>query len=81
MSLSSKDEKGYLKVTDTADGLAVVTKKAHADELAAVYRQHGVRCRREPDVGPGEDALRFAWGEDRAQVEQLLDAYKSAPGS
>lgn len=81
MSLPPKNEKEYLEITESGAGMSLVGQKAHTNELSALYRQYGVRCRVDPDVAPGQDALRFAWGEDKAQIQEILDGYKSAKGS
>lgn len=81
MSLPTKNEKEYLEVTEANGTLALVGKKVHTDELAILFRQYGLRCHRDVDVRPDEDALRFAPGEDRAQIEKILNAYKNAKGS
>ncbi len=79
MTLPKKDEKGYLEIAPRADGFAVVAAKQHAAELAALFLQYGVRCERRE--GPDEDELRFPVGVDRAQVQEILDGYKTAKGS
>jgi len=79
MTLPKKDEKGYLEIARRDGGFAIVADKQHAGELAALFLQYGVSCERRE--GPAEDELRFPAGMDLAQVQQILDGYKTAKGS
>jgi hypothetical protein len=79
MTLPKKDEKGYLEIVTRDDGFAIVADKQHASELAALFLQYGSSCERRE--GPAEDELRFPAGMDRAQVQEILDGYKTAKGS
>ncbi len=79
MSLPPKNEKGYLEITDRPDGLAVAALKAHATDLEALFRQHGLACRREE--GAEQDTLVFDAGTDRGKVEEVLTGYEEAKGS
>ena len=81
MSLPGRNTKDYLGVEDTGRGLVIRARKEDADALAAQFLQHGMSCQREPDGAGGRDALRFPEGMDREQVEQILEAYKTAKGS
>jgi len=81
MSLPKKAPKAYLHIEPAERGFVIVAKKDDADVLAAHFLQHGISCHRETDVSSGEDVLQFFDGVDRAQVEQILDAYITAKGS
>jgi hypothetical protein len=81
MTLPSRNAKDYLTVDETATGLSVVARKPHADELQALFAQHGVACERETDVGLGEDQLRFDGTVNRFQAGDILESYKQAKGS
>jgi hypothetical protein len=79
MSLPPKNEKGYLEITDRPDGFAITALQGHAAELEALFRQHGLACRREE--GAEQDTLVFDDGTDRRKVEEVLTGYEEAKGS
>jgi hypothetical protein len=79
MSLPPKNEKGYLEITDRPDGFSITARKEHANDLAPLFRQHGLACRREE--GAEQDTLVFDAGTDRAKVEEVLTGYGEAKGS
>jgi hypothetical protein len=81
MSLPMKNEKAYLQLTDSGRGLVIAGAKGHAAELAALFTQRGIPCRRETDTGPDEDTLVFGDGADAAALTEILEAYKDAKGS
>jgi hypothetical protein len=81
MSLPTKEPKGYLTLVDEPKGYSIRAKKEDADALAALYLQYGVSCHRQPDAGPGEDALQFFEGVPRAEIARVLEGYKNAKGS
>ena len=81
MSLPGKNEKGYLGVVGSAQGLVIYGRPQHVGELLALYAQYGVACRREAEARPGQDALRFDAGADRARVDEVLESYMGAKGS
>jgi hypothetical protein len=79
MSIGTKNEKCYLEIADGPDGFSIRARKRHGAELEALFRQHGVPCRRED--GPVMDALVFAGNADRHKVEEVLTGYEAAKGS
>ena len=79
MSLPPKNEKGYLKVIDRPDGLAITALKGHAAVLETLFRQHGLTCQLEG--GAEQDTLVFDTDTDRRKVEEVLTGYKQATGS
>jgi hypothetical protein len=81
MSLPTRNDKDYLEITSTWTGFSIVAQKKHADELEPLFAQRGLSCRRQADVRPGEDALRFGKKTNRSQVQTILDAYKQVKGS
>jgi hypothetical protein len=81
MTLPTRNDKDYLTFTEALTGFFIAARRPHAVELEALFHQHGLPCQREADVGLGEDTLRFDASADRAQVETLLESYKTAKGS
>lgn len=81
MSLPKKAEKGYLQVDRAADGLSVAGLPEHVEDLEALFKQHGLPCRRGPATADGMEALQFGPEADAAKVTEVLEAYKTAKGS
>lgn len=81
MSLPPKSEKGYLELKKTGNGSSISGKKEHLSELATLYGQYDVPCRRGTEGNPEEDVLFFDQGVDQRQVQQILEAYRDAKGS
>jgi len=81
MTLPTRNSKHYLHVIDTLSGCTILALEQHAAELEALFGQRGLSCRREADVHPGTDALRFYNEADRAKVREVLESYKQAKGS
>jgi hypothetical protein len=81
MSLPKKEEKAYLKITESGEGHTILAKPEDGDALAALFLQYGMSCERRRDREPGQDALVLPPGMNRAQAETLLDGYKNAKGS
>jgi hypothetical protein len=81
MSLPKKEEKSYLEIMPRERGFAILAEKQYASELAALFLQYGISCERRQDLWPGEDELCFLPGTNQAEVQQVLDGYKSAKGS
>jgi len=81
MSLPSKNEKGYLEVSQSESGFAIVGKKEHTSELALLYGQNGIGCHRESAGGPEEERLRFERDVTQAQLQEGLESYQNAQGS
>jgi hypothetical protein len=79
MSIAPKNEKGYIEITDRAEGFSVTAQKRHAGELEALFRQHGIPCTRE--AGAEGDTLVFEAGTDRHKIEEILVGYEAAKGS
>jgi hypothetical protein len=69
-----------LTILGDGTGFSIVARKPHADELQALFAQHGVAYDRKADEGFGRDLLWFD-AADRRQVEQVLESYKLAKGS
>jgi hypothetical protein len=80
MSIGTKNEKCYLEIADRPDGFSIRARKRHAGELEALFRQHGIPCRRVHD-GPELDTLVFDAKADRPKVEEVLTGYEGAKGS
>jgi hypothetical protein len=80
MSIGTKNEKCYLEVADGPDGFSIRARKRHAAELEALFRQHGIPCRR-LHAGPEADTLVFNGTADRRKVEEVLTGYEGAKGS
>jgi len=81
MTLPKKDEKGYLQVQRAADRPSIVGQSQHIAELAALFEQHGIGCRRVPATPGTEDMLLFDPDADMAALKGILEAYQSAKGS
>jgi hypothetical protein len=79
MSIGTKNEKSYIKITDRPDGFAITALKRHATELEPLFGQYGIACRRE--TGPESDTLVFDGGADRGRIEEILTGYEGAKGS
>lgn len=80
MTLPAKAEKGYLELEQSRDGLVIIGKKQHTDELASILEQYRIPFQRAP-AHADEDTLRIERDVDQAQVQELLDAYKNVKGS
>jgi hypothetical protein len=81
MPLPKKDEKGYLKIVDSEEAFAIVARKEDVGALAALFLQHGISFHRKPVKDLAEEILHFPKGMERAQVESVLEGYKTAKGS
>jgi hypothetical protein len=81
MTLPSRNEKDYLEIKSTWTGFSIQAQKRHADELEPLFAQRGLPCRRQAGTRPGEEALRFDNGIDRAKVSELIQGYKEVKGS
>ena len=79
MTLPKKEEKGYLGIQDSKKGFVIVAKKEDAEALAALFLQYGISCERKQ--GKTEVTFQFLEGMQRAQVETVLEGYKTARGS
>jgi hypothetical protein len=78
MTLPKKEEKGYLEIQDSKKGLVIAAKKEDADALAALFLQYGMTCERKQLEGKSEVTFQFPEGMERAQVEAVLEGYKTA---
>jgi hypothetical protein len=81
MTLPKKEEKGYLQVECSERGSSIAGQSEHIYELAAIFRQRGIPCWREPSTQAGQEALRFNPDADVAAIQVVLEAYASAKGS
>jgi hypothetical protein len=79
MTLPKKEEKGYLEIQDTGKGLAIVANKEDAGALAALFVQHGISSERKQTKG--KVTFQFPKGLKRAEIESVLEGYKTAKGS
>jgi hypothetical protein len=80
MTLPKKEEKQYLKIQDARKGFVLVARKEDAGALAALFLQYGISCERKAK-GRTEVTFQFPQGMERAQVESVLEGYKTAKGS
>ena len=81
MTLPKKERKGYLKIECTEDCPSIAGQSEHIAELAWLFEQRGIPCRRGPGTQAGEEALRFQPDADWRTVKDILEAYQSAKGS
>ncbi len=81
MSLPKKEEKGYLQIDHSTEGLSVAGLPEHVAELEPLFTQHGVPCRRGPATPDGMETLLLGPQADAAKAGEVLDAYKTAKGS
>jgi hypothetical protein len=81
MSLPRGDEKSYLEITPAEGGFTIHAEGQHAGELQALFRQHGINCRLQPEMPAAERELVFSRDVDVVQAREILDAYKYAKGS
>jgi len=80
MTLPKKEEKSYLEVVPRTEGFAIIADKQCASELAVLFLQYGISCERR-QVTPGADELLFLAATNKAEVQRILDGYKSPKGS
>ena len=81
MTLPKKEEKGYLEIQDAEKGFVIVAKKEDAGALAALFLQYGISCQRQQAKSTDDVTFQFPQGMERAQVESVLEGYKTAKGS
>jgi hypothetical protein len=81
MTLPKKEEKRYLEIKESRKGLVLVARKEDAGALAALFLQYGISCERKQTKGTTEVTFQFPKGMERAQVESVLEGYKTAKGS
>jgi hypothetical protein len=81
MTLPKKEEKGYLEIRDSKNGFVIVAKKEDAEALAAIFLQYGISCERKQTEGKTEVTFQFPEGMERAQIETILEGYKTTRGS
>ena len=79
MTLPKKEEKGYLEIQDTGKGFTIVAKKEDAGALAALFVQYGITCERKQSRG--KVTFQFPKSLKRAEIESVLEGYKTAKGS
>jgi len=81
MPLPKKAEKGYLQILRFEDRPRIVGQSEHVGELAALFEQRGIGCRRAPATSVAEEMLLFDPDADMAALKEILEAYQSARGS
>jgi hypothetical protein len=81
MTLPKKTEKGYLQVQRFEGRPSIVGQGEHVAELAALFEQHGICCKRAPAPLAVEEMLLFDPDADVAAIEEILQSYQSARGS
>lgn len=81
MTLPKHAEKGYLEVGHAGGRPLIRGQKKHLDELAPLFAQNGMPCRREAAEAEDEETLLFEQAIDEAKVKELLEAYKNAKRS
>jgi hypothetical protein len=81
MTLPKKAEKGYLHVQRAENRPSIVGQSTHIAELAALFEQRGIGCRRAPAPSAAEEMLLFDPDADMAALKEILEAYQSAKGS
>ena len=80
MTLPKKAEKEYLQVQRFEGRPSIVGQREHVGELAALFEQHGIGCRRASATPAAEDMLLFDPGADVVAIRylQLRDAATAA---
>ena len=81
MTLPKKAEKGYLQIQRFEGRPRIVGQREHVAELAALFEQHGIGCRRASATRAAEEMLLFDTEADVVAIEELLQSYQSARGS
>jgi hypothetical protein len=81
MTLPKKAEKEYLQVQRFEGRPSIVGQREHVAELAALFEQHGIGCRRASATPAAEEVLLFDPGADVVAIEEILQSYQSARGS
>jgi hypothetical protein len=81
MTLPKKEEKSYLKVERPEDRPSITGLGEHVAELAPLFEQRGIACRRTPAAQAGAETLLFEPDADVATLREILEAYQSAKGS
>jgi hypothetical protein len=80
MTLPNVNEKRFLEIEDHEGGFTITADPQQADELLALFTQHGIPCRKE-DVGPGKQVLIFDSPAEREAAAEVLEGYTLAKGS
>jgi len=79
MTLPKKEEKSYLEIQETSKGFILTARKEDAGALAALFLQYGISCDRK--AAKGKVTFQFPKAIQRAQIESVLEGYKTAKGS
>jgi hypothetical protein len=80
MSLPGVNEKRFLEIEDCDGGFFITVEPPQAEELLALFVQHGIPCRKEV-AGPGKLKLVFDSPAEREAAAEVLDGYTQAKGS
>jgi hypothetical protein len=80
MTLPTGNKKRFLEVEDRAGGFSITADAQHADELAILFTQRGITCRKE-DAGLGKQTLVFDSEAERKVAEEVLESYVQTKGS
>lgn len=75
------EDKAYLQVKSQGGRLVVTARKEHAAELLPLFQQRGLDCQSEGETAGGDERIVLGAGVDRAQADEVLEAYKTAKGS
>ena len=81
MTLPKKEEKSYLEIEESGKGFVIVARQEDAGALAALFLQYGMSCDRKPAKDNTEVAFQFPKSTERAQIESILEGYKTSKGS
>jgi len=81
MTLPKKEVKQYLDIQDSGKGFVIVARKEDAGALAALFLQYGISCDRKPAEDSTEETFQFPEGVPRAEIEAVLEGYKTSKGS
>ena len=81
MTLPKKEEKSYLEIEESGKGFVIVARKEDAGALAALFLQYGISCDRKPAKDDTDVTFQFPKSIGRAQIESILEGYKTSKGS
>jgi len=81
MSLPRRNDRAYLEITKSANGVSIAAKHKHATDLSALLIRHGIAHVRQEDIAAESVHLRFVTDSDRAKIAEVLESYKNITGS
>jgi hypothetical protein len=81
MTLTRKEEKGYLKVEPCGSRPGIAGRSEHVAELAPLFEQRGIPCWRVPTPQADQEVLLFEPDADVAALQEILEAHQGARGS